>query len=78
MKDLLLLRIPFIALLGCAAWFLRPFGLPSPYGAAIGIVIGLGVVAFELQVRKITLKRLIGAALGSLLGLGGVRILAEL
>jgi uncharacterized protein YacL len=70
-KDLLLLRIPFIALLGCAAWFLRPFGLPSPYGAAIGIVIGLGVVAFELQVRKITLKRLIGAALGSLLGLSG-------
>jgi len=70
-KDLLLLRIPFIALLGCAAWFLRPFGLPSPYGAAIGIVIGLGVVAFELEVRKITLKRLIGAALGSLLGLGG-------
>ena len=74
MKDLLLLRIPFIALLGCAAWFLRPFGLPSPYGAAIGIVIGLGVVAFELQVRKITLKRLIGAALGSLLGLGGAYI----
>ncbi len=71
MKDLLLLRIPFIALLGCAAWLLRPFGLPSPYGAGIGIVIGLGVVAFELQVRKITLKRLIGAALGSLLGIGG-------
>ena len=71
MKDLLLLRILFIALLGCAAWFLHPFGLPSPYGAVIGVIIGLGVVVFELQVRKITLKRLIGAALGSLMGLLG-------
>jgi uncharacterized protein YacL len=73
---LLLLRILFIALLGCAAWFLRPFGVPTPYvGAAIGVAIGLAVVFFELQVRKITLKRLIGAALGSLLGLAGAYLL---
>ena len=71
MKDLLLLRALFIALLGCAAWYLQPFGLPSPYGAAIGVIIGLGILFFELQVRKITLKRLIGAALGSLMGLFG-------
>lgn len=69
MKDLSLLRILFIALLGCAAWFLQPFGLSAPYGAAIGALIGLGIVALELQVRKITLKRLIGSALGALLGL---------
>jgi uncharacterized protein YacL len=62
--------------LGCAAWFLRPFGVPTPYiGAAIGVIIGLAVVFFELQVRKITLKRLIGAALGSLLGLAGAYLL---
>ena len=71
MKDLLLLRALFIALLGCAAWYLHPFGLPSPFGAAIGVIIGLGILVFELQVRKITLKRLIGAALGSLMGLAG-------
>jgi uncharacterized protein YacL len=75
-KDLLLLRVLFIALLGCAAWFLRPFGVPTPYvGAAIGVTIGLAVVFFELQVRKITLKRLIGAALGSLMGLAGAYLL---
>jgi uncharacterized protein YacL len=73
---LLLLRILFIALLGCAAWFLRPFGVPTPYvGAAIGVTIALAVVFFELQVRKITLKRLIGAALGSLMGLAGAYLL---
>jgi len=70
-KDLLLLRALFIALLGCAAWYLQPFGLPSPYGAAMGVIIGLGILFFELEVRKITLKRLIGAALGSLMGLAG-------
>lgn len=71
MKNLLLLRTLFIALLGCAAWYLKPFGLPSPFGAGIGVLIGLGVVFFEREVRKITLKRLIGAALGSLMGLLG-------
>jgi uncharacterized protein YacL len=71
MKNLLLLRSLFIALLGCAAWYLRPFGMPSPYAAGIGVLIGLGVVFFEIEVRKVTLKRLIGGALGSLLGLLG-------
>jgi len=48
----------------------------TPYlGAAIGVVLGLAVVFFELQVRKITLKRLIGAALGSLLGLAGAYLI---
>ena len=70
-KDLLLLRALFIALLGCAAWYLRPFGLPSLYGTASGVILGFGILFFELQVRKITLKRLIGAALGSLMGLAG-------
>src|SRR5581483_955700 len=71
MKNLLLLRTLFIALIGCAAWYLRPFGVASPYGAAVGVIIGLGVVFFELEVRKITLKRLIGAAAGSILGILG-------
>ncbi len=71
MKNLLLLRSLFIALLGCAAWYLQPFGALPPYAAAIGVAVGLGIVFFELQVRKITLTRLLGAALGSLLGLAG-------
>src|SRR5579872_375803 len=70
-KNLLFLRSLFIALLGCAAWYLQPFGLTRPIGTVVGIAIGLGIVAFELQVRKVTLKRLIGAALGSLMGLCG-------
>lgn len=71
MKDLLLIRVLFTALLASAAWFLQPFGLPAPYGAIIGLLAGLCIVIFELQVRKITLTRLIGAAVGSMMGLAG-------
>jgi len=70
----LFFRVLFIILLGCAAFFLQPFGLDrfSPYAtAAAGVLLGLGIVFFELQVRKVSLKRLIGAAIGSILGIAG-------
>jgi uncharacterized protein YacL len=69
--SLLLFRIFFILLLGSAAWYLEPFGLPKPFAAVAGLLIGLSIVLFELQIRKITLKRLFGAAFGSLLGIVG-------
>jgi uncharacterized protein YacL len=72
--NLLFFRALFIILLGCAAYFLRPFGLDrfSPLAtAAAGVLLGVGIVFFELQVRKVSLKRLIGAAIGSILGIGG-------
>ncbi len=71
MDNLLFFRILFILLLGCAAFFLEPFGLKSPLAAAAGAVLGVGIVFFELQVRKTSLKRLIGAAAGSILGIIG-------
>jgi len=72
--NLLFFRGLFIILLGCAAYFLQPFGLDrfSPWAtAAAGVLLGVGIVFFELQVRKISLKRLIGAAIGSILGIAG-------
>ena len=65
------IRAIFVLVLGCAAWYLRPFGIPSPYASGIGVVVGAGIVAFEIQVRKITLKRLFGAAFGALMGILG-------
>ena len=57
--------------MGFAAWYLHPFGLPGPFAAPCGAALGLAIVYFEIQVRKITLKRLIGAAIGSLAGILG-------
>ncbi|MGA3023762.1 MAG: PIN domain-containing protein [Bryobacteraceae bacterium] len=74
MDNLLFFRGLFVLLLGCAAFFLRPFGLDrySPYATgAAGVLLGVGIVFFELQVRKVSLKRLIGAAAGSILGIVG-------
>jgi uncharacterized protein YacL len=69
--SLFLFRLFFILLLGAAAWYLEPFGLPRPFAGLAGLLIGVAIAFFEVQVRKITLKRLIGAACGSLLGIFG-------
>jgi uncharacterized protein YacL len=39
--------------------------------AGAGILCGIAVVLFELRLRRISLKRLIGAAIGSILGIAG-------
>jgi uncharacterized protein YacL len=75
-SNLLFFRIFFVLVLGLSAWYLKPFELPAPFAAAAGALIGLAIVFFELQVRKITLKRLIGAAFGSLLGIVGAYLIS--
>jgi uncharacterized protein YacL len=74
--NLLIIRILFVVVLSAAAGYLRPFDVPAPYSAAVGVLIGAAIVLFEVQVRKTTLKRLFGAAFGSLLGILGAYIIA--
>jgi len=75
-NSLLLIRALFVLILAGTAWYLRPFNLPDPYAAAMGLVLGLAVVFFEIEVRKTTLKRLFGAAFGSLLGIIGAYLIS--
>ncbi len=74
--SLLIIRAFFVLVLATAGWFLQPFGLPRMYAAAAGLAIGLAIVLFEIQVRKTTLKQLIGAAFGSLLGIVGAYLIS--
>src|SRR3954471_13754586 len=76
MGDLALIRIGFIVLLGSAAYFQRPFALEGPTAIAVGVICGLAVVAFESRVRQASMKRLIGAAFGSLLGILGAYLIS--
>jgi uncharacterized protein YacL len=76
MTDLILIRVLLIFLLGCVAFFLRPFSLEGPAAAAAGVICGLAVVVFELRVREASMKRLIGAAFGSLLGMLGAYLIS--
>ena len=76
MNELLLLRFLFVALLGCASYFLRPFDLQGPVAAAVGALLGVAVVIFEIRIKQVSLKRLIGAAVGSVLGILGAYLIS--
>ncbi|MEQ1948534.1 MAG: PIN domain-containing protein [Bryobacteraceae bacterium] len=74
--DLLVIRAFFILVLGCAGFFLQPFNVPAPVAALAGVAAGGLVVFFEIRVREISLKRLIGAAFGSILGILGAYLIS--
>ncbi|HEV8148227.1 MAG TPA: PIN domain-containing protein [Bryobacteraceae bacterium] len=76
MSDLLVIRALFVAGLACAAYFLRPFDLDAPIAAAAGAALGILVVAFEIRIKQVSLKRLIGAAIGSVLGILGAYLIS--
>ncbi len=69
--DLVIIRAIFVLTLGVSCWFLQPFGLGHIFNVGLGIALGLAVVVFEIRLRAVSLKRLIGAAIGSLLGIIG-------
>jgi uncharacterized protein YacL len=75
-NDLLVIRILFIAVLSCAAFFLKPFGLNGPLAVAVGAAAGLSVVFFEIRIKQVSLTRLIGAAVGSVLGIFGAFLIS--
>jgi uncharacterized protein YacL len=76
MYDLLLIRAFFIVLLGVAAFFLRPFELTPVLAAVCGLAAGIAIVVFEIRLKEISLKRLIGAAAGSVLGILGAFLMS--
>ncbi|HEV8523032.1 MAG TPA: PIN domain-containing protein [Terriglobales bacterium] len=69
--DLLVVRFVFILVLAVACYMLQPFGLTRQVAGAVGLGLGAAIIAFELRLRRVSLKRLIGAAIGSILGIFG-------
>ncbi len=72
--DLVLVRLLFVALLSGVCYFLHPFGVSGWIGAAGGAMAACAVIVFELRVRALTLRRLIGAVAGSVLGIFGAAL----
>ena len=72
--DLVVIRILFVLALTAACFFLRPFALQPWPAAAMGAVAAAAVIVFELRVRALSIKRLIGAVLGSVLGIAGAAL----
>ncbi|MFN7922507.1 MAG: PIN domain nuclease [Bryobacteraceae bacterium] len=76
MNDLLIIRGFFVLIIACAAYALRPFQLDQWMAAGLGVLAGIAIVLFEIRVREITLKRLIGAAVGSVMGIFGAYLMS--
>jgi uncharacterized protein YacL len=73
--DLLIVRLVFVVSLAAAAFVLQPAGLPPWIAAVAGALAGLLIVGFELRIRQISLKRLLGAAVGSILAILGAYLM---
>ncbi len=69
--DMVFIRLFFVVVVMVACLVLQPFGLHRLLAAVAGAAIGTAVVLFEYRLRAVSLKRLIGAAIGSILGIFG-------
>jgi len=74
--DVVLIRLLFIIIVGIICFLIHPFGLPKNLDAAVGVLIGAAIIVFEWRLRAMSLKRLIGAAIGSVLGIIGAYLFA--
>ncbi len=75
MLDLTFIRVIFVAVLTISAFLLAPF--PSPVASAgFGCGLGLAIICFEIRLQRVSLKRLIGAAAGSVLGIVGAYLMS--
>ena len=75
--DLLVVRFLFVFFVGLTCYLIQPFNLPARLDAGVGILLGLAIVLFEWRLRLVSLKRLIGAAIGSVLGIFGAFLFAQ-
>lgn len=76
MADLLVLRILLVLTLATAAAYLHPFDLSRWGGALCGALVAGAIILFEIRLNRASLKRLIGAAVGSLLGIVGAFLIS--
>jgi uncharacterized protein YacL len=66
-------------ILAVSAWALAPFeryGLSRWLAGAAGLLLGVCIILFEIRLEKVSLKRLIGAAFGSVLGIIGAFVMS--
>ncbi len=73
--DVVLIRVIFAAACVAACYHFRPFGLSARNAAIVGLLFSIAVFMFEIRLRRASLRRLIGAAVGSILGILGAYLM---
>jgi uncharacterized protein YacL len=76
--DIVVVRLIFAITLTIVAFRTQPFGLEPPYAVAVGLGAALGIIYFEHRLKGATLKRLIGAAIGSIMGITGASLISHM
>src|SRR5258708_28056722 len=74
--DLVLIRLIVVVCVSIPCFRLHAFGPSDRFNAAIGLLLGAAVDLVEWRLRIVSLKRLIGAAIGSILGIFGAYLFA--
>jgi uncharacterized protein YacL len=69
--DMLAIRIVFTVVCVAAGYHFQPFSLSKEMASLAGLLFALAVILFEVRLRRASLRRLIGAATGSILGILG-------
>ena len=72
--DHFLVRVIFGAACVIAGYHFRPFGLQAWSAALVGSLFAVSVFMFEVRLQRMSLQRLIGAAVGSILGILGTSV----
>ena len=69
--DHLLVRLIFSFACISAGYHFHPFGLSNLVAAGVGLGFSISVFLFEIRLQRASMRRLIGAATGSILGILG-------
>ncbi len=73
--DHLLVRIIFSFACVSAGYHFHPFGLSNVVAAGMGLAFSISVFLFEVRLLRASMRRLIGAATGSILGILGAYLM---
>jgi uncharacterized protein YacL len=73
--DHLVVRLIFSIACVAAGYHFHPFGLSDVMAAGVGLAFSLSVFLFEIRLQRVSLRRLIGAAVGSILGILGAYLM---
>ena len=76
--EMAAVRAIFVLVIIAASVHLRPFGLSQATSALVGLALGIFFIYFEVRLERASLKRLIGAAVGSILGILGALMMSHL
>jgi uncharacterized protein YacL len=71
----MLVRTIFSITCVAAGYHFHPFGLSNWAAAGMGFVFSIAVFLFEIRVQRASMRRLIGAAVGSILGILGAYLM---